>query len=66
MYTYQESLDQIETLIDRHGLETVLQMITFVCQEKADHIMVSYSDESLARAWQANGRLVQRIELKPV
>lgn len=48
----------LETLIDECGLCAVLQSLSTICGEKADHIEQSYSDQTLARAWRcAEGKL---------
>ncbi len=42
----------IEGLIDTQSLTTVLDSISRICSEKADHIRVSYNDKSLANKWE--------------
>lgn len=43
--------DTLESLIDAAGLCAVLQALSEICGEKADHIRASYSDAVTARAW---------------
>lgn len=43
--------DALEALIDSANLEAVLQGLSLICEEKADHIIASYSDRSLAKRW---------------
>lgn len=42
---------ELEKLIDECGLSAVLQSLHNICQEKADHIRISYGDNHLARQW---------------
>lgn len=35
--------DEIEKLIDRHGIEKIICALTQVCAKKADHLRESYS-----------------------
>lgn len=49
----KDSIDeQIETLIDRHGLLHVLTTLELICAEKAEHIRHNWQDTALAREWQ--------------
>ena len=47
--------DDLERLIDAHGLAAVLYALSNICAEKATHISASYSDETLARMWRGAG-----------
>lgn len=48
----------LENLVDVHGLCAVLQSLSSVCDEKADHIRASYDDQNLARAWRLASAIV--------
>lgn len=50
--------EQIEKLIDTHGVVNVLHAISEICGEKADHIRSSYNDKVLAKAWDANAGII--------
>ncbi len=41
----------IERLIDQHGVQQVLSVMSVIAAEKAEHIMASYGDRHLARKW---------------
>lgn len=45
----------LETLIDQHGLDIVLQSIREICYAKANHIAVEWQDVGLAKLWLAKG-----------
>lgn len=48
----------VEHLIDQHGVQQVLSVMSIIAAEKAEHIMASYGDRALARKWvQAANRL---------
>jgi hypothetical protein len=49
-FTEQEAHD-LETLIDRRGVEQVLQQISEICGAKAEHIASNWQDAGLARRW---------------
>lgn len=50
--------DVIERLIDQHGVQQVLSVMSVIAAEKAEHVMASYGDRHLARKWvQAANRL---------
>lgn len=48
----------LEQLIDKMGLDHVLQAISEICSEKADHIRASYSDKVLERQWRSASNAV--------
>jgi hypothetical protein len=53
-----KTTEALELLIDATSLSDVLQQLSEICFEKADHISASYDDQALARKWQsASNRL---------
>jgi hypothetical protein len=50
----------LEQMIDTHGLASVLETISTICAEKADHIRANYDDRTLARAWQTTANRIER------
>jgi hypothetical protein len=42
---------QIEGLIDQHGLNAVLSAIVLVCGEKAEHIATNWQENTVAAKW---------------
>jgi hypothetical protein len=49
-FTEQEDYD-LERLIDRRGIEQVLQQISELCGAKAEHIAHNWQDTALAKRW---------------
>jgi hypothetical protein len=49
-FAEQEAYD-LERLIDRRGIEQVLQQISELCGAKAEHIASNWQDTALARQW---------------
>lgn len=47
----QAERDTLESLIDGAGLSPVLEALSLICDEKAEHIESSYGDKGLARQW---------------
>jgi hypothetical protein len=41
----------LENLIDRYGIDQVLEMISEICGEKAEHIATAWQDAHLAKRW---------------
>ena len=58
--TMTEMKDQLETMIDRASIDTVLELIETICSEKAEHVSENWQDDMLARRWT---RLAKRIGL---
>jgi hypothetical protein len=53
--------EQLEALIDRHGLQHILTGLEIVCGEKAEHICHDWQDASTAKAWDAAARKIGRL-----
>jgi hypothetical protein len=51
-----------EDAIDRHGLANVLDAISEICAEKADHIRASYDDKVTARTWSSMADVIRKAE----
>jgi hypothetical protein len=49
-FTEQEAYD-LEGLIDRRGIQMVLQRISEICGLKAQHIAECWQDAALSRRW---------------
>jgi len=49
-FTEQEAYD-LEGLIDRRGIQMVLQQISEICGLKAEHIAHDWQDTLLAKRW---------------
>lgn len=51
-YGFTETeVEELENLIDRRGIESVLHQISELCGFKADHIEHNWQDASLAKRW---------------
>ncbi len=48
----------LEGLIDATSLQAVMQALSVICGEKAEHVRASYDDTALARAWDHAGGVV--------
>jgi hypothetical protein len=57
--------EELEMLIDRHGLAHVLDMLSDVCAEKAEHIESTWDDRGLAKLWHRAGVKVRAAALSP-
>ena len=59
--------DTLEELIDQTSLHAVLDALSTICYEKADHVRTTWQDIPLARLWIHTGRLldtlIQKVEL---
>lgn len=43
--------EQLEAMIDAHGLLHVLCGLELICDEKAEHIRANWQDRDLAKEW---------------
>jgi len=58
---------ELERLIDRTTLETVLEALMEICGEKADHIESEWQDRATAAPWRMAaktlGKAIDRVEV---
>ena len=55
----EPNADAIEVMIDRFGLEAVLETVADIARDKSDHIESNWQDHNLARSW---NRIANRID----
>jgi hypothetical protein len=55
-------MEQIESIVDREGLEEVLIAIIHICDEKAEHVAVNWQDTTTAKWWTNAAEQIQRAE----
>lgn len=56
--------DQLEGLIDSHGLAAVIETIGDICFEKAAHIRENWQDHALADVWHKNSKILSTASIK--
>lgn len=49
--TLEKLSDQLEILVDSHGLTNVIEALALMCSAKADHILSNWQDENLSEQW---------------
>jgi hypothetical protein len=55
----QENKDTLESIIDGSTLADVLNAISEICYEKADHIRTNWQDANTAKVWEKAGKYVE-------
>lgn len=48
----------LEMLMDKYSLKTVLEAISEICHEKAEHVQSAWQDDKLSAAWAAAGQFM--------
>ena len=56
-----EMLETIENIIDRVGVDELIEMLEMICNEKADHLRVNLRDPQSAKSWEKQGDAFARI-----
>lgn len=60
--THETLIDEVERLIDTHGLAAFLETTATVCNLKADHIRENWQDDATAQPWDRMGsRLATQV-----
>lgn len=57
---------ELEQAIDSIGLRRLLDLVTNICHEKADHVRTNWQDESMARAWERDAKRIDTCASKVV
>lgn len=55
--------DQLERLVDRHGLAAVLDSIQELCLAKAIHLRSAWQDEQSASVWEVERKRLERAQI---
>lgn len=53
--------DDLEQMIDRNGLEHVLNALSVICAEKAEHLNTNWQDKVAARDWIKASNLIDTV-----
>lgn len=56
--------DALELLCDRSGLVNVLEVLSIVCEEKAEHIQSNWQDKVLAGAWERTAKELDKVAVR--
>lgn len=52
----------LETLVDRAGLRNVLYALSLIASHKAEHIRSAWQDEALAKLWEHDARILDKVK----
>lgn len=59
--------DMIEILLDKYGMETVLDVLAQICFEKSEHLLSNWQAPNDAKAWQTCGIKLDHVKIsKPI
>ena len=56
-----DEMTQLECLIDKHSLSTVVQAIAEICWEKVEHARSTWQDEQTAKCWTRLGNRLNEL-----
>jgi hypothetical protein len=54
----------LEALVDEHGLSGVVDALAEICHAKADHLAIDWGDEQAAHTWTADAKQLERLSGK--
>lgn len=58
--TIRDELTELEAMIDRDGLEAVIDRLAGICREKEEHVLSNWQDNRLARQWTKRAVLLDK------
>jgi len=56
-------LEQLEHLIDAHGLSGIISGLTEIARQKADHIRENWQDRELSKEWERSAKHLERAQV---
>ena len=56
--------DYLEKMIDGSSLQSVVDALVDICNEKADHVRTNWQDEPLAKVWEKAGKMLDTCRAK--
>jgi hypothetical protein len=60
----RNNTEALEAIVDRNSLPEVLEALSQICYEKAEHIETNWLDTELAKAWRKAGEIVLKASIK--
>ncbi len=60
---YEDLEEQLESYMDKFGMAGTLALLSGIAEQKSEHIMESYQDESLSNAWEEAGEAIDLLSL---
>jgi hypothetical protein len=58
--------EKLEAFIDKFGINPLLDMLTEICYEKAEHIEANWQDKALAKMWIKDAKALAKVGAKLV
>ena len=56
--------DELEKMVDKFGLDSIIEALREICILKADHLRVNWQDEPSAENWERKAELLDELSLK--
>ncbi len=60
--TREQIQSAVENLIDKSSLRQVVEALSIVCSDKADHLQSNWQDEASAATWRHDAVVIGNIE----
>lgn len=57
----QDIAEDLEAMINRSSLLHVVSALVLICAEKAEHVREHWQDETAAKSWDRDARLLEKI-----
>jgi hypothetical protein len=57
----KEYVTQLELLVDKFDLESVISALSYICSEKSVHISENWQDVKLAKQWMRRSIVIDSI-----
>lgn len=61
---FKQLSNKLEELVDIHGLEYVVWVLSHVCDDKSTHVKTNWQDDDLARSWYRDAQELKKVQLK--
>ena len=58
---HESIADNLEALVDKADLSTVLETLVDICNGKAEHLRTNWQDENEAKAWDKDAATIDKV-----
>jgi hypothetical protein len=56
--------DELESIVDRIGLNSTVALLATICELKGDHIAENWQDMTTAKGWHESARTLDSITIR--
>ena len=56
--------EALEDLLDANSLDDILELLSDICHDKAEHVSSMWQDDNLSKCWIKNAEIINKMREK--